>query len=526
MLDAYWFQEEAINSIFEYFSVKNGNPIIAMPTGTGKALVIAKFIHRVLKAWPDQRILMLTDSGELVKQNTLEMWGEWPGVPLGINSDKLDRRDTQHSVIFGTIQSVYKCAQLLGFRHLLIIDEAHMLSPSETSMYQTLIVELKKINPFLKVIGFTATPYRMKQGFIVEPGSIFTDICYDITGFEQFNRLIFEGYLCPLVGPDTKTKVDLRGVNLNVEKQIDKAVDKAEIIESACRELISYSHGRISWMGFASSISNAEHIAECLQSLGINAACVHSKLPDAVNDERIRAFKNLSLQCLVGKDKLVKGFNHRPTDLIFDLQPTNSPGKHVQKGGRGTRISPETGKINCLYLDFSGNVARCGPINDPRIPNKPGKGGGAAPVKECPNKQCRFTNHASARFCLVCNTEFLFKINYSDSVSNDSPMRVEHVEIKTFSITKVIYNRHQKVGSKPCIKVSYFCGSKQFNEFVCFEHIGMAAKNAKNWWMQRHQSLPPAQTDDALKFIAELRTPKKIAVKLSKPYPEIINHEF
>src|SRR5690606_2645610 len=146
-----------------------------------------------------------------------------------------------------------------------------------------------EINPYLKVIGLTATPYRLKQGLITE-GGIFTDICYDITKLDSFNRLIAEGYLAPLVPRPTETEIDVSTVGLVGSdfnnKQMNAVVDKQETIYAAIKESVNYGHNRKCWITFASSIENAEHVAQMLQYFNVNAAAVHSKLDKKDNEIR------------------------------------------------------------------------------------------------------------------------------------------------------------------------------------------------------------------------------------------------
>jgi len=203
-----WYQDEAEYSIFDYFQRGNkGNPVVAMPTGTGKSIVIANFIRRIFSNWPNQRIMMLTHVKELIEQNAEKLMSIWPTAPLGIYSAGLNSREMIMPIVFGGVQSVAPAIRRtleendgrpshlrhFGWRDLLLIDECHLLSDKESSQYQYIISELRAINPNLKVIGFTATPYRMKMGLITDNG-IFTDICYDVTGVESFNRLIAEGF--------------------------------------------------------------------------------------------------------------------------------------------------------------------------------------------------------------------------------------------------------------------------------------------------------------------------------------------
>jgi DNA repair protein RadD len=248
------------------------------------------------------------------------------------------------------------------------------------------------------------------------------------------------------------------------------------------------------------------------------------------SDKRILDFQNGYYDCIVNKDQLTTGFDHPPIDLIGDLQPTMSPGKHVQKWGRGTRPSPATQKNNCLGLDFAGNVRRLGPINDPVKPRKPGQGGGDAPIRICDS--CGAYNHASARTCCNCGIEFSFETKIFGTAGTEAFLRSDAPIVEYFKVAKVIYNLHEKkdsngiLTSPPSIKVSYFCGLRKFDEWVMLEHKGMASKRARDWWRSRHQEEPPPTTYQALQRVSELRTPSQIRVWVNKKYPDILGYEY
>lgn len=543
-----WYQIEAEASIFEYFnSGKTGNPIVAMPTGTGKGIVIAKFVKKILQWWPGQRLMMLTHVKELIDQNAKKLFEVWPTAPVGVYSAGLQSRDMIQPIIFGGVQSVAKeikrslqngllpeLTKHFGHRDLLLIDECHLLSPNEDTMYQYVIGELMKINPKLKVIGFTATKYRMKQGELTEDG-LFTDVCYDITGVEAFNRLIAEGYLAPLFPKRTQTTIDLDGVGISAgdfnNKQLGEAVDKDEITYNAVREMCEHGRDRKCWLVFASSVANAEHITAMLHSFGVTASCVHSKIPDKENDRRIVAFKNGEFTALVNMGKLTTGFDHPPIDLIGMLRPTLSPGLWVQMLGRGTR--PAYGKTDCLCLDFAGNTRRLGPINDPKIPRKAGKGGGDVPVRIC--DQCGTYNHAAARKCICCGFEFPFETKLFETAGTEALLAGDAPLIEWLDVGRVIYNRHEKKDkagnllSPPMIRASYFAGFNRYEKFIGLEHPpGRFLHDSREWWRMHHNfgEEPPITTWQALEKTNELRWPKRIRVWLNKRYPEILGFEF
>lgn len=537
-----WYQTEAKYSIFNYFANGGkGNPIIALPTGTGKGEVIADFTKDVFHYYPRSRIMMLTHVKKLIEQNALKLQRQWENAPIGIYSAGLKSRDTQLPIIFGGVQSVARQIErsiATGDRHfgkvdLLLIDEAHLLSPNDDTTYQFVIRALKTVNPFLKVIGFTATNWRMKQGLLTDEG-LFTDTIYDLTTTEGFNRLLAEGYMSMLIPKHTHTQFDLSNVSVSAgdynQGQLEKAVDKDEITNSAVLESIEFARDRRSWLFFGASIKHAEHIAGCLQYHGINAAVVHSKLPTALNDTRIKAFERGELRALVNKDMLTTGFDYPPIDFIGMMRSTLSPGLWVQMLGRGTRPSEETNKENCLCLDFAGNTKRLGPINDPVKPRKGGKGGGDAPIRIC--DACGVYNYAAARFCFSCGHEFAFETKILRTAGFDALIKTDAPIVEYFDVDRVYYQNHVKKDSNgiqlapPSIKVSYFSGFRCFNEWVTLEHPGHAGKRARDWWRQRHTTEPPVTTDQALRLINELRCPKRIRVHVNKKYPEILLCEF
>lgn len=551
-----WYQDEAEFAIFDYFEKGNvGNPVIAMPTGTGKSVVIGRFVSRVMQQWPNQRIMMLTHVKELIEQNADKLRQIWPTAPLGIHSAGLNARDIANPVIYGGVQSVAPTIKKaieeyeakighnggpligdprlhFGWRDLVLIDECHLLSPEDDTLYQYVIAELKKINPRLKVIGFTATPYRLKQGMITD-GGVFTDVAYDLTTIESFNRLIAEGYLSPLIPRPTNVAIDVSNVGMSKgdynQKQLEEALDD-ETTFSGVKEMVELGRDRRCWLVFAAGVKNAEKIAAMLQYLGISAAAVHSKNKGNKNDQIIEAFKNGEIRALVNANKLTTGFDLPMIDLIGMFRPTLSPGLWVQMLGRGTRPSPSTGKINCLVLDFARNTPKLGPINDPRIPGKRKPGDGDMPVRIC--EECGTYNHAAARFCILCGCEFSFENKLFTTAGTAALLRDDGPIVETFNVHKVIYNVHQKKDSfgnavsPPMIKVSYFAGLQTFNEWVGLEHGGFVGKKARDWWMQRHPSEPPTTTFQALQLVSELRTPRTIRVWLNKKYPEVMSCEW
>lgn len=522
-----WYQQESIQSVFSYYeNGHKGNPVIALPTGTGKSLVIAGFIHRVLRTWPQQRFMVLTHVKELIEQNHKKLMDAWPTCPAGIYSAGLRQKDILDPVIFGGCASVVNVVESFGHRDLLIIDEAHLLSPKDGTTYQNIIDRLKVINPFLKVIGLTATPYRLGQGLITDEG-VFTDIIYDMTGIEGFQRLIAEGYLSPLIPKRTDFELDTSNVSISSAgdyklNQLQQAVDRADVTETALRELVAHGHDRKAWIVFASGIEHSEHIAEMLNSWGIPTASIHSKIGNEKRAKILSDYKSGILRCVVNNNVLTTGFDHPPIDLVGMLRPTVSPGLWVQMLGRATR--PSDGKQNALVLDFAGNTKRLGPINDPVKPRKKGKRAGEAPVKVC--EACGVYNHASVRECFNCGHPFPIKQKIKFTAGTDELLRGSDIIVEWFDVDNVFYSRYQKYGKPDSVKVIYQCGLRQFCEWVCIEHSGFASKKARDWFRKRCDLDVPNNVSELLSKQLYLKKPKKIRVWLNKKNPEILTEEL
>jgi len=520
------YQEDALTSIWSYFANGGkGNPLIAWPTGTGKSIIPAVFIERIMKLWPNQKFLLLTHVSTLISQNADALREAWPNAPLGIYSAGLKQKQPFMPIVYAGIQSAIRDPSRFGHRDIIFIDEAHLISDEEGSQYLTFLATMKLINPQVKVIGMTATPFRMGMGLLTE-GNLFTDIIHDLTSVDEFNRLIAEGYLCPLIPKRTKVELDVSNVGMAkgdfIGSQLQSAVDKQEITYAGLREAVQLGQDRKSWLIFSSGIEHAEHIAAMLTSFGIDCAAVHSKQNAEYNEQAIKHFKSNTLRSIVNYSKLTTGFNHPDIDLICDFRPTMSIPLHIQKLGRGTR--PANGKENCLVLDFGRNIPRLGPINDPVIPRKKGVGNGEVPVKIC--EACGTYNHAKVRFCTGCGNEFEFKVKIVAKAGTDEILRSDLPVVEYFDVDYAIYAKKQKDGKRAYIVASYFCGMRKFNEFVFPESAKYGKHLFHQWWMQRHTSEPPDTTDEALKHVSELRCPKRIRVWVNKKWPEVLSAEY
>lgn len=538
------YQRRAIRSPYEYFEQSTGNPIIAMPTGTGKSLVIAGIICQMIRDYPRTSVLVCTHVKELIEQNATALNNVWPTSPLGINSAGLNQRDTANQIVYAGIGSIAREPERLGHRDIMFIDECHLVGSGEDTMYQKVIRGLTEINPLMKVIGLSATPFRMGMGSLTD-GDIFDHVCLDLTSLDEFNRFIDEHWLCPLIPKRPDFQYDTSDIPVVAgdfnQRELQVSIDQAVLTRRALLEAIALSRNRRRWLVFTSGVAHAEHVAEELNILRVTAQALTNKTSSEERTRILSAHKEGLFTAIVNNAILTTGYDDPAIDLIVDLAPTMSTGRHIQKYGRGTRClfnpnvsaldleDPEKrrwafetgGKLNCLVLDFAGNTMRLGPINDPVIPKKRnGKSTGEVPIKIC--DVCGAYNHITARECCDCGTEFLFKVKTRSMAGEDEIIRRDNEQsVVIDDVLNTSYKIHQKNGKKPSLQCTYFCGQRMYRQWVCLEHEGYPKHVAHEWWSQRHESEPPSTVEEAIALVPHLRTPKQIKALLGSKYPEI-----
>lgn len=525
MLSLRPYQQEALAAIYRYFETNSGNPLIVLPTGTGKSVVLAAFIADALKGWPDTRILVVTHVKELIAQNYTEMIALWPDAPAGIYSAGLRKRDLHAQILFAGIQSIHRRAYDIQACDLVLIDEAHLIPRASGAMYRRFLGTLRRINPHLKIVGLTATPYRLDSGALHEG----EDALFDAIAYEaNVADMIAQGYLCEVVPKRTTTRLDVSGVGTRggefIAGELERAVDIESITKAAVEEIATLGADRHAWLVFCTGVNHAHHVRDALRAKGVVCEAILGDTPGAERDRVIAAFKRGEIRCLTNANVLTTGFNAPGVDLIAMLRPTKSVGLYVQMVGRGTRLA--SGKENCLVLDFAGNTERHGPIDtvDGRK-RKANDGDGVAPTKTCPD--CETIVHAAAVACPICGHLFpppepKLKPSAATNALLSTQLGAEWIEV-----ADVTYVRHQKPGGRPSLRVDYRCGLVIHSEWICFEHTGFARQKAVAWWQRRALALPvPGTVDEALALAASLPKPTRIRVRPNGRFTDILAHDL
>ncbi|WP_213995658.1 DEAD/DEAH box helicase [Arsukibacterium sp.] len=386
------YQQQAVDAAVAHFKQSGQSAVMVLPTGAGKSLVLAE-LARVAKG----RVLILTHVKELVAQNA-----EKVGLLTtagSIFAAGLDQKDSSAKTVIASVQSAGRnLAQFNQAFSLLIIDECHRVSLDKDSQYQQLFSHLRQHNPTLKILGLTATPYRLGAGWIYQRhyhgrvGS--TELAtFDCCIFDlPLRPLINKGYLAkPVLLDGLSAQYDfssltpMSGMDYS-EQQIESVLGKmgraTKLIVGQLCQLAATKQGVII---FAATVRHAEEVLGLLQENGQQAGLLTATTANAERDQLIVAFKAKQLKFLVNVAVLTTGFDAPHVDLIAILRPTASVSLFQQMVGRGLRSSP--GKTHCLIIDYAANGYDIfyPEVGSPRPTSK------AVPV-QVPCPECGFAN--------------------------------------------------------------------------------------------------------------------------------------
>jgi len=516
------YQTEAIQSIYDWFEAGKNAPLIVTPTGSGKSVILAEFIRGACMQYRDTHVLVVTHVKELVQQDYNKIMEVWPSAPAGIYSAGLKSRQLKQITV-ASIQSIYNKQEFLGRFDLIVVDEAHLIPHKSDGMYRKLLETSVAANPYTKLIGLTATPYRLDSGLLHEgEGALFDGISYEANVAD----LIEQGYLCRLTAQHGD-KVDLEGVKVTAGEynigQLGERMAAVDLVEHHVDLIMQRCADRHAWLIFSVTVEHASKVAAALSQRGIAATYVSGDMPNNERDEKINGFKAGKYRALVNCAILTTGFDHPPTDAVIMLRPTLSAGLYIQMVGRGLRL--HEGKENCLILDFGGNVRRHGFIDKVEPPRK-GKKGPAqeAPVKECPS--CASYVPIMTRLCPICEHEFPIAEREAERLHHVGAILSTEIKPSNMTVNRVAYARHLGKSGMPTLRVDYYCGMQRISEYICIEHQGYARSKAVAWWQRRSELPVPATIEQALGMSDDLSVPVTIDVSHVGKYPEIKHYYF
>jgi|SRR6185503_4530214 len=364
-----WYQAECVDAVIDAIqTAANVHPLAAVVTGGGKALINAMLIERLLQLQPSARILSLAPSMELVRQNADEavgFWGAQLAGRLGIYCAGLNMKDKLSQIIIGSPQSVSRQVKRFGPIDYVIVDEAHTFN-IDLKTAAVIVKGFQELNPKVRFIGMTATPFMMK-GLKVVPLTqcgLFSSLVYDLTSGRHFNRLVREGHIAPIVAPSIRfPQIDTSAVKTKGGDfdEAALAIEAMKVTRECVAVALENAAERKHFMWFAVNIEHARMIHAALMDAGESAVIIHGELEKGERVAGVAEYLSKKHRHIVSVAMLTTGFNAKFVDCLVPLRPTRSLVLWRQIIGRGLR--PYDGKDNCLVLDAGGNFARHGPVN-------------------------------------------------------------------------------------------------------------------------------------------------------------------
>ena len=549
MAELRYYQSDAVNATYDFLRKKKTNPCIEVSVGGGKSWIAAKIMSDVVSRWGG-RVILLCHVKELLEQDLEKLNILDPSVKTGLYSSGFGRYDTAAPAIVAGIQSVYGKAKLFGHRDICLIDEAHMIQPNDEGMYGRFVDGLREINPKIRFIGLTATPYRLKGGPICKPENLFQEISYSI----GLKELIDKGFLSKLVTKSGRKLADLDHLHVRmgefVAEEAEAAMMDEDVVSGACREIVELTRERKSVIVFCTSVAHCKTVASWIERYsGQECAVVTGDTPSQQRADILTRFKGGTVQTdlfgtpagplkfVANVECLTTGFDAPNIDCVALMRPTMSPGLLLQMCGRGTRLSPETGKKDCLILDFANNIQRHGCLDQLRPPGEHAGTGSGALAKTCP--KCQTMMPIQLMTCPDCGYVYPEKEKKSRIEAEASTLSVLSGEVteEEVSVDETQYQPWTKKGAPKdaprTVRVTYFCGFYQtYSEWLCPEHVGFARRRFEEWWRKFRVSedVPyPATVDEFLEhdFAGMIRKTKSIKVRrvAGERYPQIVGSE-
>lgn len=524
-----WYQTEAVDAAWA--STRSGkHPCIVLPTGAGKSLVIAELCRQAVENWKG-RVIVLAHRKELLVQNADKIQRLLPTHDIGIYSAGLRQKDTRQSIVCAGIQSCFRRACDFGIRHLLIVDESHLIPKSDDGIYRKFIADASLIFPRVKIIGLTATPFRMDCGLITD-GGVLDEICYEAS----VSRLMADGYLSKVSNKPT-SQVNMEGVRTARGEFVQQQAEERFLAEmnSNVDETIHLTLDRKSVLWFTSGVAHAHRVAELIEKKTDEVVgCITGETLPLERAGLIEAFASRKLRHLVNCDVLTTGFDAPCIDAISVLRATQSAGLFAQICGRGFRLHDD--KKDCLVLDFGGNIERHGPLDAldygrRRKRTQSGEASLTTPQKAC--LACSRECSIGCVWCPFCGNEFPIASQLHDKADTNSALLSVDEQPEWFSVDSAIASLHRPndARKRDTLRLEYRCEGANLifiKEWICVEHEGFAFRKARQWWAEHSVAPMPETVSDAVHLFncGALRVPRRICCKKENGFWRVLEREF
>lgn len=472
------YQQAAVDAAIDWLKRCLDPAVLDLATGAGKSFIIA-LIAKWLEENTGKKTLVLAPSRELVEQDREKYLST--GYPASVYCASISKC-LKHNVVFGTPQTVGNSIDKFGSNFAcVIIDEGDGITPT----VKNIIDQIRQRNSKLRVLGLTATPYRLGTGYIyaydqndnpmhesecVDP--FYHKLLYRVDAHE----LIYRGFLTPphadldhVAGYDAD-RLELNSRGQFDAKQVEQVFEgKGRLTSFIVADIVQKSYARNGVLIFAATVAHAYEIMESLPKE--NSEIIHGGTAKPDRELIISRFKKRQFKYLVNVSVLTVGFDAPHVDVVAILRATESVRLLQQIIGRGLRlVDPSTAgntkaiscseKPDCLVLDYAKNLERHCPDGDlfnPKITARKASDGEGGVLAECPD--CGFENNFSGRknpekFEVDKNGYFIDL--QGNRIETDSGPMPGHYGRRCYG-TRIVKGLNERCGYRWSVKVCHEC---------------------------------------------------------------------
>jgi superfamily II DNA or RNA helicase len=345
------YQEQAAKRLVVDLD-RTGHALLIMATGLGKTVVSGEVINDHLTRFPDDQVLVVAHTKDLVDQLERALWRH---LDKSVKTRMLtgeERPDNLDGVTCATLASALYAVRR-GYRpDLVVVDEAHHVG--EGGQYAELLSALEKV----RQMGVTATPWRGDE--------------YDIT--HRFGPPSYTLGIGAGMRNGYLAQVDYRLYADNIDWDIVRSASQHSYSlgelnsklflpqrDEAVRDELADIWGttpRPRALIFCRTIEHAERMADVLRRnpRWRAAQAVHNGLAKRERQSRLLAFRSGRVPILTSVDILNEGVDVPDVNIICFARVTHSRRIFVQQLGRGLRL--RDGKDRVTVLDFVSDLRR------------------------------------------------------------------------------------------------------------------------------------------------------------------------
>lgn len=332
------YQAEAVSGIESQWGCGNRRTLLCMATGTGKTVVMAEMARR--EALAGGRTLLVAHRSELLDQ-AADKLASYAHIGCGVEKGTQACSDPW-PVVVGSVQSMCRDSRLDRYDRsafsLVMVDEAHH---SASDSYRAVLDHFCGA----KVLGVTATPDRSDRKSLAE--------CFDSIAYEYgMLDAVRDGYLVPIKAMQLPVGIDMEGARTTAgdynAKDVGNRLDP--LLPEIARAMVDAGCKGRRTVAFLPLVATSQRFAAACEEAGLRAASVSGDSPD--RSEILGDFADGRYDVLCNAMLLTEGWDCPAVDCVVPLRATKSRALYQQMVGRGTRLSPETGKTDLLLLDF------------------------------------------------------------------------------------------------------------------------------------------------------------------------------